>query len=109
MRERFRGLMIFFIQECVCHRVTRSFRGNTFFPGKKEMSAGLATTTTALCFMGEGLPRRRDTVRDDRLEEAQPPEADHESTRRKETAIGRLKGGARPGRLSSGREAFDAD
>ncbi len=51
--------------------------------------------------MGGGPPCRRDTVRYNFLEEAQPPEADHESARGMEAAVRLLQERVRFFRLSS--------
>jgi len=87
----------------------RSRLGIALFRGEKKVSAGLALRTTALCFMGAGPFRRGDAVRDNRLEEAQPPEADHQSARRMEAGITRRRAPVRLGRLSSGGVALRAD
>ena len=94
--------MIFFVHERVCHKVMRSFRRIAFFPGEKEMNAGLATRVTALRFMREEPRRRWDALRDNGAEQAQPPETDHQSARWMETGINRRRGPLQSGRMSSG-------
>lgn len=93
--------MIFFVHERVCHRVMRSCRGIAFFPGEREMNAGLAARVTVLCFMREEPGRRWDTLRDHSVEQAQPPETDHQSARRMETEINRCGRPLQFGRISS--------
>ena len=93
--------MIFFVHERVCHRVMRSGRGSTFFPGEKEMKAGPDTRVTVLRFMREEPRRRWDTLRDNGAEQAQPPETDHQSARRIETGINRFRGPLQFGSISS--------
>ncbi len=83
-----------------------SRRSIAFFPGEKEMSAGRAARTTVLDFMGEGPPRCWDTVRDNGLEEAQPPETDHESVRWTESGTGDRQGPVRFSKLLLGSGAF---
>ena len=94
--------MVFFVHEHVCHRVIRSCRGFAFFPGEKEMNAGLTTRVTVLGFMREEPGRRWDTLRKNGAEQAQPPETDHQSARWMETGISRCRGPLQFGRISSG-------
>ena len=101
--------MIFFIQECVCHRVIRSRRGTALFCAERKMSTGQAARTMALCFMGKGLPSLGDAVGHNCSEEAQPPETNHESARWMELGIRRCRGPVRFGRRSSGGGTLCAD
>jgi hypothetical protein len=64
----------------------------------------MTARTKVLCCMGETPPRCRDSVRDNCLEEAQPPEADHQSTRRMNARISRCKVSVRIGAVSPGAE-----
>lgn len=99
--ERFRSLVIFFVHECVCHKVMGRGLGIVLFRGEKEMSAGLAARTTASCFMRKGPPRRWDAARDNCLEKAQPSEADHQFARRVKVGIRRYGPASWFGRRSS--------
>ena len=94
--------MVFAVHERVCHGEIRSCRDLAFFPGEREVNAGLAMRVTVLCFMREEPRRRWDTLRDNGAEQAQPPETDHQSARWMEPGISRCRGPLQFGRTSSG-------
>jgi hypothetical protein len=105
-----RRLITFFFHESVCHKLTRSRQGvGPLLCGEDTTSTGLTAPTTVLGFMGEGSPRCWSTIRDNCLEEAQPPETNHESARWLELGSKRCRGPVRFGRLSAGSGTLGAD
>ena len=105
-----RRLITFFLQESVCHKLTRSRQGVApFFCGEKTTSTGLTARATVSGFMGEGSSRCWSTIRDNCLEEAQPPETNHESACWMELRSRRCRSPVQFGRLSAGSGALGAD